>query len=483
MDRLSALDASFLYLDSPTTPMHISSLAIYEGPTPSANELRSMLASRLHLVPRFRQRVKTVPFNQHRPVWIDDVDFDLDAHLHHVSLPAPGSEQQLKDVVARLLQAPIDRTRPLWEMWLIDDVSGWSEATPSQGRRFAILSKVHHALWDGVTGADLHAVLLDASPTPSDITPVPWTPRLEPTSAQLLADGVRTRFAEPASALRGLRRSLRDPRPTLDRAKELALGARASLGAATAPAPPSPLNTRIGSRRRYELVRSSLEQFRAIGTTFGTTVNDVVLAVVAGALRHWLIYRDMPPFDMRAMVPVSVRTRAQRGVPGNRLAMFLVPLPVGLADPVRRLRDVHTVMEQHKRSNLAKAEDFATGLAGFAPPQVVAGVTRFQSVGRFFNLVTSNIPGPQFPLYLLGRRLVDLFPQAPLAANQALSIAVMSYDGTMGFGLLADRDAVPDVDVIAQSIDTSIRELVTKTTFEELEPEPVPVGVGASMEI
>jgi hypothetical protein len=183
---------------------------------------------------------------------------------------------------------------------------------------------------------------------------------------------------------------------------------------------------------------------------------------------------------MRAMVPVSVRARSERGVPGNRLAMFLVPLPVGLADPVRRLQDVHTVMERAKRSNLARAEDVAGGLAGFAPPQLVAGVTRFQSVGRWFNLVTSNIPGPQFPLYLLGRRLVDLYPQAPLAANQALSIAVMSYDGTMGFGLLADRDAMPDVDVIAQSIDSSIRELAARTTVEELEPDPVPVGLGVS---
>jgi diacylglycerol O-acyltransferase / wax synthase len=474
MDRLSALDTSFLHLESPTTPMHISSLAIYEGPTPSVEEMRDMLASRLHLVPRFRQRIAEVPFNQHRPVWIDDTNFDLDAHLHHVALPAPGSEQQLRDVVEQLLATPIDRCRPLWEMWLVDNVSG---------RRFALLSKVHHALWDGVTGADLHAVLLDASPEPEVVKTENWMPRPEPTKAQLLADGVRKRMTEPLMTLRGARTAMRDPAAALERTRELATGALASMSTAAQPAPKSPLNVQIGSRRRYELVRAQLADFRAIATMFGTTINDVVLAVVAGALRRWLEARGAQPYDLRAMVPVSVRKRSQRGIPGNKLSMFLVPLPVALADPVRRLMDVHATMARQKRSKQTQATDMVTEFGSFAPPQLVAGLTRLQSVGRMFNLVASNIPGPQFPLYLLGRRLVDLFPQAPLAANQALSIAVMSYDGTMGFGLLADRDALPDVDVIAQGIDRSIRELMARTEIQELEPDPVPVGIGVSVSL
>jgi WS/DGAT/MGAT family acyltransferase len=469
MDRLSALDTSFLHLDGPTTPMHISSLAIYEGPAPRDEELRNMLASRLHLVPRFRQRIATVPFNQHRPVWVDDTNFDLDAHLHHVSLPAPGSERQLLDVAAQLLSTPIDRTRPLWEMWLIDDVFGG---------RFAILSKVHHALWDGVTGADIHAVLLDASPDPEDMTPVAWSPRPEPTKAQLLADGIANRMSEPAATLRGLRNAIREPGRAAKRTKDLTAGTLASMGATLQPAPASPLNSPIGSRRRYELVRASLADFRAIGTMFGVTVNDVVLSVVAGALRSWLEARNIPPYDLRAMVPVNVRRKSDRGVPGNKVSMFLVPLPVGLADPVRRLGDVHRTMEENKRSSQLQATDIVTELAAFAPSQVVAGLTRMQSVMRMFNLVTTNIPGPQFPLYLLGRRLVDLFPQAPLAANQALSIAVMSYNGTMGFGLLADRDALTDVDVIARGIDESINELLVRCEATEIASEPVHAAIG-----
>ena len=460
MDRLSALDTSFLHLEGPTTPMHISSLAIYEGPTPSAQEMRDMLASRLHLVPRFRQRIAEVPFNQHRPVWIDDVNFDLDAHLHHVALPSPGDEEQLKEFVCQLLATPIDRCRPLWEMWLIDDLAGWSEATPSEGKRFALLSKVHHALWDGVTGADLHAVLLDATPEPENVKPEPWTPRPEPTKAQLLADAIRKRTMEPIKVMRAAGRA--DPSKVVAKAGELASGAVASLATAVQPAPPCPLNAPIGSRRRYELVRTSLTDFKTVAKSSGCTINDVVLAVVSGALRRWMEERGTQPFDLRAMVPVSVRRKADRGVPGNKVSMFLVPLPVALVDPGRRLAEVHSVMKRNKQSGQAQAADLVTELAAFAPSQVVAGLTRLQSVGRMFNLVTTNIPGPQFPLYLLGRKLVDLFPQAPLAANQALSIAAMSYDGTMGFGLLADRDALPDVDVIARGIDESLGELLSR---------------------
>jgi WS/DGAT/MGAT family acyltransferase len=417
MDRLSALDTSFLHLDTPTTPMHISSLAIYEGPTPSDDELRDMLASRLHLIPRFRQRIAEVPFGQHRPVWIDDTQFDLDAHLHHVALPAPGSDEQLRDVVEGLLATPIDRCRPLWEMWLIDDVFGG---------RFALLSKVHHALWDGVTGADIHAVLLDASREADVGRPEPWTPRPEPTPAQLLARAVRDRLSEPIAALRDARRGLRDPGRVLQRTTRLAVGGAASLAAMIQPAPPSPLNVPTGSRRRYELVRAPMADFKSIGTTFGTTINDVVLTVVSGALRRWMEHRGVQPYDLRAMVPVSVRRRADRGVPGNRVSMFLVRLPVALVDPIKRLTELHAVMARNKRSTQTQATDLVTELAAFAPAQVVAAATRMQSIARMFNLVATNIPGPQFPLYLLGRRLVELFPQAPLAANQALSIEVMS---------------------------------------------------------
>lgn len=476
-DRLSVLDTSFLYLEGPTTPMHISSLGIYEGPTPQPDELRDVLDARLHLVPRFRQRVVGVPFNQHRPLWIDDPTFDLDGHLRHVAVPPPGTEDQLMDLCGRLLSLPLDRSRPLWEMWLIDGLAGG---------RFAILAKTHHALWDGITGADLHAVLLDISPEPVEMAPEPWKPAPLPSPATLLADGIRARVDEQLAIAAGVRRTLRDPRGVLHRAAEIAQGAVAYGRTAVRRPPPCPFNAPIGTRRRFEIVRTSLGDFRHVGKHFGATVNDVVLSVVAGALRAWLVHHSIVPQDLRVMVPVSVRTPEERGGFGNRVVMLLVPLPVGESDPIRRLEITHEVMDREKRSKQVRAEEAVTLLAAFAPPQVVARLTRFQQV-RWFNLLVTNVPGPQFPLYVRGRRLLELFPQAPLGANQGLAVAAMSYNGNMGFGLLSDREAVPDVDVIARELYRSLRELIdaaaTERIPEEVEAitagERIPAGVGA----
>lgn len=449
-DRLSSLDASFLYLDGATTPMHISSLGIYEGPVPTPDELRDALDVRLHLVPRFRQRVVRVPFNQHRPLWRDDPTFDLEGHLRHVATPPPGTDAQLMDLCGRLLSLPLDPSRPLWEMWLVDGLGAG---------RFAILSKTHHALWDGVTGADLHTVLLDTTPQPNDPTPVPWKPRALPSPVSVLLKGVRDRAREPLELAAGARRALRSPQVVLQRAANIAQGAVAYGRTMLERTPPSPFNVPIGSRRRYEVVRSSLADIKRVGKRYGTSVNDVVLAVVAGTLRAWLIRRNIVPQDLRVMVPVSIRTEDDRGTLGNRVAMLVVPLPVGEDDPVRRLEIAHEVMGREKRSKQVRAEELVTMLGAFAPPQVLAQLTRIQSL-RWFNLLVTNIPGPQFPLYLRGRRLLELFPQAPLAANQGLAVAAMSYDGRMGFGLLADRDAVPNLDELADDLCASIDALI-----------------------
>lgn len=472
-DRLSALDTSFLYLESPTTPMHISSLAIYEGPAPVATELRDVLASRMHLVPRFRQRVRTVPLNQHRPMWADDWSFDLEAHLRHVQLPEQ-TDEELTELVGRLLSIPLDRSRPLWEMWLID---GLPE------RRFAILAKTHHALWDGITGADLHAVLLDATPDPAETAPEPWTPQPPRSSVDLLAEGVGNRLGETIDLMRSARGVLSDPRRALGKGKEILNGALEYARASFKPAPPTPLNAPIGSRRRFERVITPLGDLKAVGKTYGATVNDVVLSVVAGALREWMIERDVVPQDMKVMVPVSVRARSERGTGGNRLVMFIVTLPVGEEEPMRRLRRVHETMEGEKASKQVRAQDTVTALAAFAPPQVVAQLTKIQSMNRWFNLLVTNIPGPQFPLYVRGRRLLELYPQAPLATNQALAIAAMSYDGKMGFGLLGDRDLVPDIDRLGVALSESIDELVARVpklddTTEIPMSVPIPANVG-----
>jgi WS/DGAT/MGAT family acyltransferase len=461
-DRLSALDASFLYLDGPSTPMHISSLAIYEGPMPAPEELTKHLARRLPLVPRFRQRLETVPFNAHRPVWVSDPSFDLEAHLNHVALPWPGTETQLSDLVARILSHPLSRTRPLWEMWLIDGLSG---------DRFAILSKTHHSLWDGVSGVDLHSVLLDIEPQPHTQPELRLAPAVPlPTRAQLFTNGVRERFGEAIGFARSSLRAVRDPRAVVRSAAELAAGTASLAGSLVRPAPDSALNGDIGSARRFSLGRASLEDLKRLKDAYGTTVNDAVLAAVAGALRIWHLHRGVVPRDLKVMVPVSVRAENDWGTLGNRVVMLVVALPVSQDDPVLRLKTVHNTMQTAKRSAQVSAGDALVKASAFLPPQAVAGVSWAQAHYRAFNLLVTNVPGPQFPLYLRGRRLLELFGQAPLAANQGLSIAALSYDNKIGFGLLADHTLVPDVECLAEGIEASTNEL--RTLVPQRRPKP-----------
>jgi diacylglycerol O-acyltransferase / wax synthase len=465
MDRLSPLDASFLYLESPRTHMHISSLAIYEGPVPSDWELRAMLERRLPLVPRFRQRLATVPFGSHRPAWIDDEGFDLDAHLQHVAL-AESNDEALTQLCGRILAQPLCRTRPLWEMWLI---------TGLPKGRFAILSKTHHCLWDGIAGVDLHAVLLDDSPLGRiDDEPDAFEPRPEPSGLGMLLRAARDRVDEAVGIARGVVDAARDPAGAIRTATRFARDATTFASSLMRPAPPSALNERTGSRRRYATGRGSLLETKDLKVTLGVSVNDVVLAAVTGAIRQWQIHRHIQPHDVRVMVPVSVRTDADapEGSPasGNRVAMVVVDLPVTDRTALMRLDRVHHAMQDAKASGHVAAGDAITRLSGFMPPAGIAAMSRAQAVMRPFNLVVTNIPGPQQPLYLLGRRLLELYPQAPLAANQGLSIAALSYDGKLGFGLLADHDSIPDVDVLARGLEASIDELCAVGSLDTLTP-------------
>ena len=459
MDRLSALDASFLYLEGPRTPMHISSLAIYEGPPPPDTELRAMLERRMALVPRFRQRLATVPFGSHRPVWIDDEDFDLGAHVEHVALGEP-SKEALMQLAARVLSQPLCRTRPLWEMWMI---------TGLHKGRFAILSKTHHCLWDGVSGVDLHAVLLDDSPNGRPEEPDgSFEPRPEPSGFGMLLHATRDRIRETIDATRTIIDAVRDPRATWRSAGDLVGEATSFARSFVRSAPSSTLNGRIGSRRRYATGSGSLLETKDLKHTLGATVNDVVLAAVAGAIRQWQIRRGEVPHDVRVMVPVSMRDETQ--TLGNRVAMVLVDLPVTDRTALMRLDRVQQAMRAAKASGQIAGADVLTRLSGFMPPTVVAAMTRAQEIARPFNLVVTNIPGPQQPLYVLGRRLLELYPQAPLAANQAVSIAALSYDGKLGFGVLADRDRVPDVDVLTRAIETSLDELCDAGALDSVTP-------------
>jgi diacylglycerol O-acyltransferase / wax synthase len=455
-DRLSGLDSSFLHLERGPAHMHVASTTLFEGPAPDYVQLREHLASRLHLVPRFRQKLAFVPLGQGRPRWVDDPHFNIEYHLRHTALPPPGGEDQLRTLAARVFSQRLDRSKPLWEMWLVEGL---------EDERFALVTKSHHCLVDGVSGVDITTVLFDAS---ADAEPIPdppaWTPRPEPSDAALLGEALVERATTPGEVARGARALLRGPRQVA-RAGIDALEAAGTFARAGFGAPPSPFNVDIGPYRRFATVRADLDEIKRVKNEAGGTVNDVVLAVVAGALGTYLRGRGYSTreLEMRAMVPISVRTADEHGALGNRVSSFMAPLPVGIADPLQRLRAVSKAMGDLKESKQAIGATLLTELTDFAPPTIAGQAARLQSRQRFFNLVVTNVPGPQFPLYLMGRRLEAIFPMVPLAKRQAVCFGIMSYDGQVNFGLIGDYDAMTDLDLLAGDLQTSLDELSEAT--------------------
>jgi diacylglycerol O-acyltransferase / wax synthase len=453
-DRLTALDTGFLHLERSGAHMHVAAVLVFEGQPPAYDDLLEAIEARMHLVPRYRQKLAHVPLGQGRPVWVDDPHFNPRYHLRHSALPAPGSDEQLKNLASRLFARPLDRTKPLWEINLVEGLDGG---------RFAIISKTHHALVDGVSGVDVTSVLFDTSPEPAPVAaePRPWLPRPEPTDAELLAQALVERATAPGEAARGLRALTRAPRQVLAQAGEWLVGVGAMAWAGLKPAPPTPFNVPIGPHRRYTWVDAELERFKAIKNARGGTLNDVVLAAVALALGRFLGRRgvDTDELVLRAMVPVSVRADAERGALGNRVAAMWAPLPVGVQDPVAVLTEITDAMRDLKESGQAVGAQALTSLADFAPPTIMSQAARLQSRQRFFNLVVTNVPGPQITLYLLGRRMLAFYPVVPLAHHQALGIAIISYDGRLGFGLLGDYDAMPDLEALAEDLHAAIADL------------------------
>jgi diacylglycerol O-acyltransferase / wax synthase len=386
---------------------------------------------------------------------VDDPHFNIGFHVRHTALPRPGGEDKLRRLAGRVFSQSLDRSRPLWELWLVEGLSN---------DRFAILSKTHHALVDGVSGVDIATVLFDASPDPVPVAGPDheWIPRPPPTDAQLLADALLERATVPAEIVRGVRATLRGPRHVAGRLGEAmgGVGAMARVGLQMAPS--SPFNVPIGPHRRFTWVNGDLNQYKAVKNALGGTVNDVVLAAVAGALGRYLRMHGEPTEDLvlKAMVPVSIRADVERGALGNRVAAMWAPLPVGLGDPVQRLLTISQAMDGIKESGQAVGAQVLTELTGFAPPTIMAQAARLQARQRLFNLVVTNVPGPQFPLYMLGRKLEAMYPMVPLAENQALGIAIMSYNGQLNFGLNADYDALPDLEARADELRASIEELV-----------------------
>jgi diacylglycerol O-acyltransferase / wax synthase len=458
-ERLTALDVSFLYLETPTTAMHVGGVARFVPPPDEPFDyeaLCALVSRRIALVPRYRQKVRWVPGHLANPVWVDDEDFDINYHVRRSALPRPGSDDQLRELVGRLQSRQLDRNRPLWEIYLVEGLADG---------HFAIITKTHHAMVDGVSAIDIGQLILDTSPTPRDLPEDQWTPKHEPSRLGLVADAITDTLRRPTQLVDTLRSGVADVRATAERALETVGGVAAVARSSLRQAPESPLNAEIGEQRRYGMAATSLDDYKRIRKTHGGTVNDVVLTAVAGALRAWLLTRGeavVPATTVRAMVPVSVRSDAQGGSLGNRVSSYFVDLPVGEPNPVVRLHQVSYAMTAHKESGQAVGADALISLSGFAPPTIHSAAARLASglSRRLFNVVVTNVPGPQFPLYAAGAQMLDCYPVVPLAKGQAVSIGLTSYNGGVYYGLNADRDAMPDVDVLALCTEEALGELM-----------------------
>jgi diacylglycerol O-acyltransferase / wax synthase len=470
MERLTSIDASFLTNETDSSHMHVGAVLVFEGPPPSYDDLLEHIRGRLHLVPRFRQKLAFPPMESGRPFWIDDPQFNLTYHVRHSALPAPGSEEQLKRMAARIYSQQLDRTKPLWELWLVQGL---------ERKRFALVSKTHHALVDGVSGVDIATVLFDVKPVPEPAEAEhEWMPNPEPSPAALLARNVQDLASTPLRFARRLESAVLHPRPAVRDVAEAAEAIGEVAWALANPAPDVPLNTEIGSHRRFEWVRCELETLKRIKNALGGTVNDVVLTVVAGALRRWLHDRGIRTegLELRALVPMSIRAEDEHGQLGNRIAAMRGPLPVYIADPVRRLEAVRDSMQGVKSSKQALGAEVISRFNDFAPPTLLAQASRLNFSTRLFNLIVTNVPGPQIPLYMLGRELEDVFPVAFLPENHALAVAIMSYNGSIDFGLLADYDAMEDVEAIASAIADAVEELEREAERASASAEPAATG-------
>jgi diacylglycerol O-acyltransferase / wax synthase len=456
LDRLTSIDASFLHQEGEASHMHIGAVLIFEGPPPAFQDYLDHVRSRLHLVSRYRQKLAVPPLETGRPLWVDDPSFNLEYHVRHTALPYPGSEEQLFLLMSRIASQQLDRSKPLWENWLVEGL---------EGDRFAIIPKTHHSLVDGVSGVDLATVLFDVErePQPTSSEDLePWRPQPEPSGAALVAAGLRGMVTTTAGLLARAIGAATQPATSLGLLRDAFEGVGEIAWAALNPAPETPLNVPIGPHRRFAVVRQQLSEFKDVKDALGGTVNDVVLTVVSGALAEWLRSRGIRTegLEMRALVPVSVRTKGQENTLGNQMTVMRGPLPVYIDDPVARLAFVRSAMNGLKESKQAEGAATLAAVNNLAPPTVLAQASRLNFSTRLFNLIVTNIPGPQMPLYVLGRPLEDLFPVAFLPKDHALAIAIMSYNGGIDFGLLGDYDALPDIDLIAEGISASLAELL-----------------------
>lgn len=467
MERLRPGDAALLDLESVSTPMHIATVEVFEPGEEGFDYARlvALVGDRLAFVPRYRQRLMSVPAGVAAPVWVDDPDFDITYHVRQSAVPRPGTMAQVEDLVARIVARPLDRSRPLWEMYLIEGL---------EDGRVAILAKSHQTLVDGVSTIDLGQVILDHDTVTRERIPDDWRPRREPSAPSLLASAVvdRVRASDPLATVGAASARLMRDNPVVR-------SLRGRRGA-----PESPLQTTLSQQRRFRTVRTELEDYRNVRKVHGATVNDVVLATVTGALRLWLMTRAESVHSsrqLRAMVPMSVMDSDLEPTSlGSQVTGHVLALPVGENSPVVRLHQVSYELKAHRDTGKAVSALRLIGVGGFAPTTFHALGARVaaDSRGRDFNLVVTNVPGPQFPLYAAGARMLESYPVQPLLPDHALAIGVTSYDGGVHYGITADRDAVPDIEVIGQCIQEALSELVETTRESRLR---APRGRGAGL--
>lgn len=450
-DRLSPQDSSFLYWEAPNVHMHVGGLIVYDDTGFTMEDVYKHAAERMQLVPRFRKKLMFVPYNQGRPIWVDDDSFEIAYHVRHTALPDPQGERELYNLFARIMSSQLDRTRPLWEMWIVD----------MPGDQRAMIYKTHHALIDGVSGVDLAAVILDITPEGREVELEEWIPEPPPTPTQLLADTMLERLTQPAEMYRAIRGTTRTPREWFDRAKEIGKGIGQVTRVPFEAAPKTSLAKQKGGYRRFDVASADLAAFKAIKNEHDTTVNDVVLAVVSGGLRKFLIERgdDVEDLVMKAAVPVSTRDESDEMSMGNKVSAMFAELPVGVADPFERLRRVRVQMGDLKDSLQALGTETMMKLADFAPPSLIGLAGRAVANQWVMNLTVTNVPGPQFPLYFMGGKIHEILPFVPLVGATSVGVAVLSYEGKIRFGLTADWGTVPDLHVLTEGIEKSIAEL------------------------
>jgi diacylglycerol O-acyltransferase len=456
MEHLSPLDAGFLDAEDedPHASFSIASVAVVEGPVPSQDEFIHSVHGWLPLVPRYRQKVRQVPFDLGRPSWVDDPGFDIGYHIRRTALPAPGDEDSLWRLIARLMSQRLDRDRPLWEIWVIE---GLAEG------RWAIMSKVHHCMADGIAGNELYRVAYDESPEPRGAVEDSWHPQAEPSTLRLTVDALGEIVRNPVDQVHMLARGLRTPGAFARRLVDTVRGL-AALAETLIPVPSSSLTGPIGRPRRYSATRASLPDIISVAKTFNVTVNDVILAAVSGAFRTLLVERGEDPdtLAVRTLVPVSVRARDEEGLIDNRISLMLPVLPVDTDDPVTRLEVVHERLAALKARKEAEAGEAMTALARHEPFAPVSWGIRLVARLPQRNIVTvaTNVPGPRRPLYALGRPIVEILPYVPIADRVRVGVSVLTYCGQASFGITTDFDSTPEVKLLARSIRDGIAELV-----------------------